>query len=234
MNRQVCVGNITDGGVLYSVIVNCTINGAGEVSFTGELEPFGSRTQGGGAYGQIVGSFKGFSPHGYLSIEDINLNYGWSHDMVRELFELWNRWHLNHMRAGCSHQRANWGVGAELEVVKYKLTRDALGEIRSIKDDALDQLQITGAVQISEASRQLLNLPYQTYETPDANSIASGRYEVESREMRRAGHVRPSEHPCGLLAEPCEVCGYKYGTQWLKEELPGEVRARIEALMALA
>lgn len=29
-------------------------------------------------------------------------------------------------------------------------------------------------------------------------------------------------HPEGLLGVPCEVCGYKYGTAWLREEVPAE------------
>jgi len=44
-----------------------------------------------------------------------------------------------------------------------------------------------------------------------------------------ACHVRPDEHPEGLLTKPCPVCGYKYGTAWLKEALPPEVVAEIES-----
>ncbi len=32
-----------------------------------------------------------------------------------------------------------------------------------------------------------------------------------------------SEHPEGLLAFPCPTCGYKYGTQWLKQDVPDDV-----------
>ncbi len=41
--------------------------------------------------------------------------------------------------------------------------------------------------------------------------------------------VRPDEHPDGLLAKPCEECGYRYGTQWIYEEIPQEV---IDELLA--
>jgi len=44
------------------------------------------------------------------------------------------------------------------------------------------------------------------------------------------GWVRPDEHPDGLLTRPCPVCGYKYGTAWLTEEVPPEV---IEFLQSL-
>ena len=44
------------------------------------------------------------------------------------------------------------------------------------------------------------------------------------------GWVRPDEHPDGLMTKECPVCGYKYGTAWLKEDLPAEIIAEIEAL----
>jgi hypothetical protein len=28
------------------------------------------------------------------------------------------------------------------------------------------------------------------------------------------------EHPEGLLCKPCPVCGYRYGSEWLKEDVP--------------
>jgi hypothetical protein len=30
---------------------------------------------------------------------------GWSYGSIAQLQEVWNRWHLNDMRAGCEHQR---------------------------------------------------------------------------------------------------------------------------------
>lgn len=49
-------------------------------------------------------------------------------------------------------------------------------------------------------------------------------------ETKTANRVRPEEHPDGLLCKPCEVCGYKYGSAWLHEDVPGEV---IEFLASL-
>lgn len=63
----------------------------------------------------------------------------WTREMVDKLYDIWSRWHLNDMRAGCEHQRA-------------------LG------------------------------------------------WKGES-----------------FIAKPCPVCGYKYGTAWLKEEVPANV-----------
>lgn len=30
-------------------------------------------------------------------------------------------------------------------------------------------------------------------------------------------------HEKGLLTKPCPICGYKYGTAWLKREIPAEI-----------
>ncbi len=42
--------------------------------------------------------------------------------------------------------------------------------------------------------------------------------------------IRPDEHPEGLLNKPCPVCGYKYGSAWLKQELPNEVEKFLQSL----
>ena len=35
--------------------------------------------------------------------------------------------------------------------------------------------------------------------------------------------VSEKEHPQGLLGKPCPICGHKYGTKWLRIEVPAEV-----------
>ena len=44
---------------------------------------------------------------------------------------------------------------------------------------------------------------------------------VESRNM--LGWIPRSEHPAGLLGEPCPTCGYRYGTAWLHEDVPEDI-----------
>ena len=46
--------------------------------------------------------------NGYLESldhKDYRLCSGWSEEMYRKLLDIWKRWHLNDIRAGCSHQR---------------------------------------------------------------------------------------------------------------------------------
>lgn len=44
------------------------------------------------------------------------------------------------------------------------------------------------------------------------------------------GWVREDEHAAGLLSRECPTCGYRYGTAWLKEDLPADVREFVAAL----
>lgn len=50
--------------------------------------------------GQISGYLESLDP------KDYQLLSGWTEEMYRKLLDIWKRWHLNDMRAGCSHQRA--------------------------------------------------------------------------------------------------------------------------------
>lgn len=35
---------------------------------------------------------------------------------VQRIKEIWQRWHLNHLHAGCEHQRADWDASEQIEV----------------------------------------------------------------------------------------------------------------------
>jgi hypothetical protein len=52
-------------------------------------------------------------------------------------------------------------------------------------------------------------------------------YELNSRtsydEDVLRGWINCEDNPIGLLCKPCPVCGYKYGTSWLKEDVPEDV-----------
>ncbi len=51
-----------------------------------------------------------------LDPKDYQLCSGWTEEMYRKLLDIWKRWHLNDMRAGCSHQRAmDWNRDEHLD-----------------------------------------------------------------------------------------------------------------------
>lgn len=111
---------------------------------------------------------------------------GWTAADRDSLVEIWDQWHLNDMRAGCAHQRAEgWGEA----------------------------------------------------------QLADGRYAVHvyyagyAEERERAGnlayHRVDEEHPDGVLMKPCPTCGYRFGSEWLSEDVPADVRAELDRLASL-
>jgi hypothetical protein len=81
----------------------------GKLSISGVVGPRGN----GDAYGSVgqwIMDFKDYDERGRLTLADIQPAPGWTADTVRRFFDVWERWHLNDMRAGCAHQRAEgWG-----------------------------------------------------------------------------------------------------------------------------
>jgi hypothetical protein len=87
-----------------------------------------------------------------------------SNKKTQRMAQIWERWHLNDMRAGCEHQRAeDWGKERVSETGKLSCW------------------------------------------------------------------VYPNEHPKGVLMKPCPVCGYKFGSAWLIEELPSDIVTEIRS-----
>jgi hypothetical protein len=101
---------------------------------------------------------------GQIMLDEVTPNDDWTYEKINELQDIWNKWHLNDLRAGCEHQRKNWDTNKSITITTY------------------------------------------------------GKQQIKT-----AGWVTPSEHPDGLLTKTCEICGYKYGTQWLFEEIPEEI-----------
>jgi hypothetical protein len=163
----------------------------------------------------------------------VELGPGWDKASIARLRDIWARWHLNDMRAGCEHQRAaGWDTGRALEVVSYGLTHEAMRlRTDTLKAIARAWLRME-SLELTPTARALADLDdwfKARHEPPDADSPLSGCYEVKKRETKATGWVYPHEHPAGLLGKACEVCGYKYGHAWQREEVPAEVIAELEA-----
>lgn len=159
---------------------------------------------------------------------------GWTPDMVARLRDVWKRWHLNDMRAGCEHQR-DWPTTEPIEVVSYGLTTEAM-RLRDTTRARLADAALRGeTVELDARARALAGLAdwYQyRFAPPDADSPLSGCYEVRKRETKMAGWVLESEHPRGLLSKACPTCGYRYGSAWLYEAVPEDVLSFLAGLPA--
>lgn len=175
-----------------------------------------------GSCGQCVEALTGIEPAP-----------GFTRESLRQLRAVWDAWHLNDMRAGCSHQRAMWNPSRVVEVVSYKLTTEA-NRLRRDTLEAAGKAALKGeAFEPNPTARALAELVdwfRPRFTPPDADSPLSGCYEVEKREQKTLGWVKPGEHPDGMLGRPCEVCGYRYGHAWKTEIVPAGVVAFLARL----
>lgn len=154
-------------------------------------------------------------------------NYTCSDIDIPRIKSIWERWHLNHLNAGCEHQRSQWDTSEKVELITYKLTSDGLRQKNEVKRQAEQDLKEKGTVTLSDLNKELIGLPWETTKAPETHKDL---YKEEKRETKAVGWVHQTEHPKGLLCRPCETCGYEYGTRWLKEEIPADVLTFLSGL----
>ena len=198
---------------------------AGKLSIAGVEGPNGS--------GNCMGSCGQISVRPYTEAGSVfDFAHGWDAAKVLHLADLWDEWHLNDMQAGCEHQRAEWDTTEKIEVVTYGITSEAHDLRRKALQEAEDAALAGRVANLTETGKALIGPDWfkDKYEAPDADSPLSSLYEVSKRETKAAGWVREDEHPKGLLSKPCGTCGYKYGTKWLKVDVPASVLEWLQAL----
>ena len=178
----------------------------------------------------------------YLS-EMTNLHDGWTRPMVNQLVQYWDRWHLNDMRAACEHQRElGWLEDAKKEATLYnfRLKQEISRLQTTIKDNIIKTIKLNEIYIPKDNDAFILNLPYSIKtHTETLGDKISAYYEPKKplytgddgfTETKTLGWLNEEDHPEGILSKACPVCGYKYGTKWLHEEVPQEV---IDWLFAL-
>lgn len=160
----------------------------------------------------------------------------WTSEMLQKFCDIWDEYHLNDMRPYCKHQKKlGWDKLAEKKVTIYhfRLRHETMEKQSAIKTDAWKKLKQGRTVTLSVDERVLLNLPYEIKsDTEYLDKYKDQYYEPKkplypgdqgSTEVKMLGWLYPKDHPEGILTKPCPVCGYKYGTSWIKEEVPQEV-----------
>lgn len=157
-----------------------------------------------------------------LKPEDINPADDWNTIKIAHLFAVWNRWHLNDMRAGCEHQERNWNKNKELQIPKYTWTI----EYNNARNRAADgKMSMAEYQTFRTMSQKVIDLTINDNRNDEIIKLLTDAkmLRVEKIETKIANWVTQNEHPEGILSKPCEICGYKYGSKWNFEQVPEDV-----------
>lgn len=164
---------------------------------------------------------------------------GWDREMLDRFCDIWERWHLNDMRPECEHQRKlGWRDISvkKVNVFKYSLDSDGYEKHREAEKAALAALKngetFTPTPQQIEDYNRPLSLKVYSYddEVPDPVGYKKDKILGSYRETKKLGFIYPDQFEDGILAKPCPVCGYKYGTKWLHEEIPDDIVEFLKSL----
>jgi len=189
-----------------------------------------------GGCGQIVDN---------LVPAEIQPSKGWTQELIEEFIAVWKLWHLNDMRAGCEHQRAQWRRWTCLEcgqqwdspIRPSSCTPNISGEVTEYCPSCTRRNVWSGTTLPSWG-----HCPGH-YDPMKEETCSSPKRPATSEDIQRAiqetartgvGLIRgPGQrYYCSedKMSKPCPVCGYRYGSQWLWEEIPVEVIEFLESL----
>lgn len=150
---------------------------------------------------------------------------GWTYESIQRLMKIWNNYHLNDMHAECEHQRMNWNLNEEIEIITFTWTTKFYNLMKKASSAEMTTSEYEEYKQIAKKVFSIttdLNGPL--YITPDAeNLLKNEMVQIKKKEIKQALWIPYKQHPQGLLSKPCEVCGYKYGTTWKHVDVPEEI-----------
>jgi len=211
----------------------------GKLSVTGVIGPrSGGNTSGG--CGQIDMDFAHRNPADDdrrtskpTKPEEITFAAGWTADLWLDFLDIWHKWHRNDMRANCEHQVGPEWTPKDVTLYHFRLTDEASRIQDKAKDAALRALK-TGEPFTPTSEQTFLAMLDYSLTCPEPNPPAKLELYYQpahplypgaksATETKATNWLRPGEHPEGYLGKPCPVCGYKYGSEWRREELPQSV-----------
>lgn len=234
--------DVRGNGQFCPVFLKVEVTEDGRLSISGVIGPQPSGDCLGGA-GQISMEYAHRNPADNdrrydhpTQPSELRFTPGWTAEKWLDLLDIWEKWHLNDMRAYCEHQEAlGWADLARKEVTFFHYTMESetckIQEI--LKRSILFGVASGDPYPCTPAETRLLALDYSItlpFGTPPPAEYEPAR--TNPTETKTLGWLRPNEHPDGILTKPCPVCGYEYGTKWLKQDLPAEVMTFLESLPA--
>lgn len=169
-------------------------------------------------------------------------NDDWTPEMLEKLCNIWDEWHLNDARPYCKHQKElGWREQAreELTLYRYRLTDEAYKSKQKAEKEALNALKEGKTFVPTKEQSFFANLEYGLDVYEELSGELAQHYRPKKplyagddgfTKTETRGWVRYDKYDKGILCKPCPVCGYKYGSSWLKEDVPQEI---IDWLFAL-
>lgn len=156
----------------------------------------------------------------------------WNQEMLDKLIMIWKTWHLNDSRPYCNHQKElGWDRDA-VEMAKiyhYHMNREALSRKKKAEDASLFALQRGETFTPTLEQVKFASMQYSLNTPEELGGKLAEYYEPTCKiggskvEEKLRGWLSYNEHPLGLIGKPCPVCGYGYGSKWLREEVPKDV-----------
>lgn len=211
------------GAVKARAFCKIEFSADGRLSISGVIGPMRSGNCKGSA-GQCVEEIRAGEP-----------TDGWTAEMLQKFCDIWDEWHLNDMRPYCQHQKElGWDklAGKEVTLYNYTLSTEASKKKRAAENAALAALKKGETFAPTEEQVKYAALPYSITTHEELSGNALNDYQPKKplsdtdghfTQKKTLGWLHPSEHPDGILGRPCPVCGYQYGHEWKKEEVPQEV-----------
>lgn len=183
-------------------------------------------------------------------VEEIRIgepNPEWTREMLDKFCDIWERWHLNDMKPYCQHMKElGWDEQAKerVKIDTWTLTKEAMQKKRDAENRALECLRNGQVFRPTKDETVYARMKHSliSYNEEDVSyyygKLYRDAYELKEKdclgrpttEYKTRGWIRYDECDLGFIGRPCPVCGYGYGTSWIKEEVPEEV---IEWLFSL-
>lgn len=158
----------------------------------------------------------------------------WTDEMLQKFCDIWDEWHLNDMRPYCKHmKKMGWDklASEKVEIKTYRLTSEALKKQKEAKKRALESFKTMRGFFPTPDECMYYNLPYEVKTYNNSPLLHAECYEFKEKDClgysnidhKTRGWIDYSENELGLLGRECPVCGYKYGHNWLTEEIPQDI-----------
>ena len=240
------VGTVLEGNNRASVYFKAAMN-EGKLSITGVIGPK-SNGDAVGSCGQIDMGFKHrdsqdndkrYGDH-LIKPNDINFTKGWDTDKLYDFLDIWQKWHLNDMKANCVHQVGPEWTPQDVILYNFELNEETEKAVKKAKDNALQVLTdgkpfspSKGQIKITALKR---TIKHHASKLPKSISnyyqFAVKKYDWQDgpTETKSTSWLDENEHPKGYLSKACPVCGYKYGSAWNRVEVPQDVIDFVQSL----